>query len=313
MSQLSGRFFDEVDDFVFEAGQKGQFTAGSDYLSTMREIRAKQVLFEETFLDAAANNMKRGNSQFDYSSAASRQGSESPVIFESIKFELAVSTMARKANKYYSPYVKQIESLFCAIDTKKGKHLIRGNTLVSSVLLGFVVAQDTIKMNLEIRLVFMKLFEQNFLMKLEKLFLDSISILNNIDNKQFVDRLYSSSSSFHMPVASSCTPSKVTQHNSATDSQQLKPDSKAVESSVSDALQVVQSSADVPDFVQQMANEHWRMVLLLIGLNKGVSSLEWQEAEHVLQLLVLCSAGQIETSRFDESLLLEKLSQGLRL
>lgn len=313
MSQLSGSFFDEVDDFVFEAGQKGQFTAGSDYLSTMREIRAKQVLFEETFLDAAANNMKRGNSQFDYSSAASRQGSESPVIFESMEFELAVSTMARKANKYYSPYVKQIESLFCAIDTKKGKHLIRGNTLVSSVLLGFVVAQDTIKMNLEIRLVFMKLFEQNFLMKLEKLFLDSISILNNIDNKQFVDRLYSSSSSFHMPVASSCTPSKVTQHNSATDSQQLKPDSKAVESSVSDALQVVQSSADVPDFVQQMANEHWRMVLLLIGLNKGVSSLEWQEAEHVLQLLVLCSAGQIETSRFDESLLLEKLSQGLRL
>ena len=108
MSQLSGSFFDEVDDFVFEAGQKGQFTAGSDYLSTMREIRAKQVLFEETFLDAAANNMKRGNSQFDYSSAASRQGSESPVIFESMEFELAVSTMARKANKYYSPYVKQI-------------------------------------------------------------------------------------------------------------------------------------------------------------------------------------------------------------
>ena len=54
-------------------------------------------------------------------------------------------------------------------------------------------------------------------------------------------------------------------------------------------------------------------MLLLIGLNKGVSSLQWREAEHVLQLLVLCSAGQIETSKFDESLLVEKLSQGLRL
>ena len=86
-----------------------------------------------------------------------------------------------------------------------------------------------------------------------------------------------------------------------------------VESSVSDALQIVRSSADVPDFVQKMAKEHWRMVLLLIGLNKGVSSLQWREAEHVLQLLVLCSAGQIETSKFDESLLVEKLSQGLRL
>ena len=313
MNQLSNSFFDEVDDFIFEAGNKGQFSAGGDYLSAMREIRAKQVLFEEIFLDTAANNMERGNSQFDYSTAQSRQDSDSPVIFESMEIELAVSTMARKATKFYSPYMKQIESLFCAIEAKKEKHLIRGNTLVSSVLLGFVEAQDAVKINLEIRLVFMKLFEQHFLMKMEKLFLDSISILNNIDNKQFVDRLYSSSSSFHMPVASSCTPSKVTQHNSVAASEQLKPDSKVVESSVRDALRIVQSSAGVPDFVQQMAEEHWRMVLLLIGLNKGVSGLEWQEAEHVLQLLVLCSAGQIETSKFDESLLVEKLSQGLRL
>ncbi|PCI81902.1 MAG: hypothetical protein COB20_01185 [SAR86 cluster bacterium] len=313
MNQLSSSFFDEVDDFVFEAGKKGQFTASSDYLSAMREIRAKQVLFEEIFLDTASNNMKRGNSQFDNSPAASSQNSKSPVIFENMETELAISAMERKANKYYSPYMRQIESLISAIESKNAKHLIRGNTLVSSVLLGFVEAQHAIKINLEIRFVFMKIFEQHFLMELEKLFLDSISILNNIDNKQFVDRLHSSSSSFHMPVASSCTPSEVTDHNSATDSQQLKPDAKAVEPSVSDALRVVQSAADVPNFVQQMAEEHWRMVLLLIGLNKGVSSLEWQEAEHVLQLLVLCSAGQIETNKFDESLLIEKLSQGLRL
>ena len=174
----------------------------------MRETRAKQVLFEEIFPDAAANNMKRGNSQFDYSIATSRQGSESSVIFE--------RTMTRKANKVYSAYIKQIESLFSAIEARKGRYLIRGNALVSSVLLGFVEAQDTIRINLEIRLVFMKLFEQHFLMNSEKLFLDSISILNNIDNKQFIDRLYSSSSSFHMLIASSCTPNEVTQHNSAT-------------------------------------------------------------------------------------------------
>lgn len=313
MNQLTGSFFDEVDDFVFEAGKNGQLTEGSDYLGAMREIRAKQVLFEETFLDTAASNMERGNSQFDYSTAQARQDSESSVIFESMEIELAVSTMARKANKHYSPYMKQIESLISEIENKKGTHLIRGNTLVSSVLLGFVEAQNAIKISLEIRLVFMKLFEQHFLMKMEKLFLDSVSILNNIDNKQFVDRLYSSSSSFHMPVASSCTPSKTVQNKAATDFQQIKPDSKAVESSVSEALQVIRSSTDVPSFVRQMAEEHWRMVLLLIGLNKGVSSLEWQEAEHVLQLLVLCSADQIETSKFDESLLVEKLSQGLRL
>ena len=313
MNQLADSFFDEVDDFVFEAGKQGQFAECSDYLGAMREIRAKQVLFEQTFLDTASNNMERGNSQFDYSSPQSRQNLESAVIFESMEIELAISTMARKANKRYSAYMKQIESLISTIETKKDKHLLRGNTLISSVLLGFVEAQDVIKIDLEIRLAFMKLFEQHFLMKMEKLFLDSISILNNIDNKQFVDRLYSSSSSFHMPVARSCTPSKVTEYNLTSDSQQIRPDSKVVESSVNDALQVVRSSADVPDFVQRMAEEHWRMVLLLIGLNKGVSSLEWQEAEHVLQLLALCSAGQMKTSKFDESLLVEKLSQGLRL
>jgi hypothetical protein len=78
----------------------------------MREIRAKQVLFAKTFLDTAGNNMERRNSQFDYSTAQSRQDSDSPVIFECMEIELAVSTMERKATQYYSPYIKQIESFF---------------------------------------------------------------------------------------------------------------------------------------------------------------------------------------------------------
>jgi hypothetical protein len=36
MDQLSSSFFDDVDDFIFEAGKKGQFTEGSDYLCAMR-------------------------------------------------------------------------------------------------------------------------------------------------------------------------------------------------------------------------------------------------------------------------------------
>lgn len=313
MNQLTGSFFDEVDDFVFEAGKLGQLPEGSDYLGAMREIRAKQVLFEETFLDTAARNLEQCCTHFDSASAQSLQDGDSPVIFESMEIELAIGTMARKANKLYLPYIKQIDSLTAKIETSKDKQLINGHTLISSVLLAFVEAQGKINIALEIRLVFMKLFEQHFLMKIEKLFLDIISILNNIDNPQFVERLYSSSSSFHMPVASSCTPRKVTQPSSISDFEPAKPDSKAVESSVADALQIVRLNTDIPGFVSQMAEEHWRMVLLLIGLNKGVSSLEWQEAEHVLQLLVLCSAGQLETDQFDESLLVEKISQGLRL
>ncbi len=313
MNQLSGSFFDEVDDFVFEAGKLGQFSEGSDYLGAMREIRAKQVLFEESFLDTICKNLQQPSSHAEDFSTQSMQNSESSVIFESMELELAVSTMARKANKFYLPYVKQIASLNAVLEAKSNKQLVSGPTLLSSVILGFIEAQSLINMNLEVRLVFMKLFEQHFLMKVEKLFLDIISILNNIENREFVERLYSSSSSFHMPVAASCTPKKVTLDKSITDFQQSKPDSRAVESSVTDALQVVQKNPDVPSFVLQMVEEHWRMVLLLIGLNKGVTSLEWQEAEHVLHLLVLCSSGQVEIEDFDKSLLIEKLSQGLRL
>lgn len=92
-----------------------------------------------------------------------------------------------------------------------------------------------------------------------------------------------------------------------------KPESSAVESSVAEIVQSVRLSGDVPGFVIQMIEEQWRMVLLLIGLNKGVSSLAWQEAEHVLHILVACTAGKAQVTPFDESLLLDKISQGLRL
>ncbi len=313
MNQLSGSFFDEVDDFVFEAGKLGQLADGSDYLGAMREIRAKQVLFEESFLDTVCEKLDQIDPDANSFATESMQGSESPVIFESMELELAIAAMARKANKFYMPYMKQIESLNAAVKSSSKRQLISGSTLISSMVYGFSSAQGLVNMSLEIRLVFMKLFEQHFLLKVEKLFLDIISILNNIDNRQFVERLYSSSSSFHMPVADSCTTNVVKRPKPITDFQQLKPDSRAVESSVADALRVACENAEVPEFVSQLIEEHWRMVLLLIGLNKGVTSLEWQEAEHVLQLLVLCSAGQVEVEDFDKSLLIEKLSQGLRL
>lgn len=318
MNQLSHSFFDEVDDFVFEAGKLGQLAEGCDYLSAMREIRAKQVLFEESFLDTAYKKLERARPGASSVDVQSLSASDSPVIFESMELELAIGTMSRKANKFYLPYMKQIDSLNAILKTNTQNQLISGSTLIASVILAFAEAQGLVNLSLEIRLVFMKLFEQHFLMKLEKLFLDIISILNNIDNRQFVERLHSSSSSFHAPVANSCTPKEVTQNKAPqnkviTDFQPIKPDSRAVESSVSEALQIVHQDKNVPEFVSQMADEHWRMVLLLIGLNKGVSSLEWQEAEHVLQLLALCSAGQIEVEQFDRSLLVEKLSQGLRL
>jgi len=310
MSQLSSSFFDEVDDFLFEAGRQGQFAEGSDYLVAMREIRSKRISFDQVFLDSVSIYLEREGTAFV---APALQSSGSPVSFESMEIELASTTMARKANRYYSPYVRQIEGLNTAMVSATGDYLLGGRSLVSSALFGFSEAQQLIKLSLELRVVFMKLFERHFLMRMEKLFLDSISILNNSSNREFVERLYSSSASIHAPVVSSCTAPELIGRNQAAECKPAKPDAKAVEESVNSALLELQASEDVPGFVSQMIEEQWRRVLLLIGLNEGVSSLEWQEAGHVLQLLLLVSSGRVEVDLFEESHLVEKLKQGLQL
>ena len=48
LQQLCTDFFHEVDDFLFASGPQGQFADDCVYLKAMRELRAKQRLFEET-------------------------------------------------------------------------------------------------------------------------------------------------------------------------------------------------------------------------------------------------------------------------
>lgn len=50
MNQLTGCFFDEVDDFIFVSVQQGQFSSNDDYFGSMRELRAKQILLGKYFL-----------------------------------------------------------------------------------------------------------------------------------------------------------------------------------------------------------------------------------------------------------------------
>lgn len=55
------------------------------------------------------------------------------------------------------------------------------------------------------------------------------------------------------------------------------------------------------------------MLMLMIGLNKRVSGVEWQEAQHTMQMLVLCGGGKLTMNSYDKSLLIDKMQQGLRL
>lgn len=317
MHQLCWSFFDEVDDFIFVSGQQGRLPINSDYLGAMREIRNKQILFQRTFLHSVSVFLERENKGNHSVVQQAVQRIELPAIFERMEVELAIETMNRKANKTYKPFMKQIESLTLPIVHEERKYLAGSNALVSSALIGFSEAQNIFAINLDVRLLLMKLFEQHFLLKMEKLFLDVISILNNIDNKQFVARLYSSSSSFHVPIfastststSSSCVSEEMAAYLQGVDFERAGLDAKAVESSVDEALRSIRLLEEIPAFIDEMFESHWRMLMLMIGFNKGVSGVEWQEAQHTMQMLALCCGDKLQMN----SLLVDKIQQGLRL
>jgi len=96
--------------------------------------------------------------------------------------------MQRKTVKIYNPFIKQIDHINGRFNSNDGKKkVVAKDLLVSSALNAFAEAQHVFVLSLDIRLVFMKLFEQHFLLKMERMFLDIISILNNAQKSALIE------------------------------------------------------------------------------------------------------------------------------
>lgn len=314
MSQLTTDLFDAADDFLFSSGQKGQFGDGSTYLGAMRELRAKQKLFEDRFLDevtqAIKDSYRRGKTTG--SSAAQSGRSDSEVVLEQVELDLAMQAMERKAAKTYLPFIKQIASLQKRREASEAGLVFPNNILTRAALDAFARAHSVLALPLDVRLVFIKLFEQHFLLKMEKIFLDIISIINNADDKAFVDKLYASSSAIakrrtgEQETADSAPENEKTMIASASETQAIE---RTVDQLLDDAL----SSLPLPEIVSEIANDFWRSVLLLVGVNKGRDSREWQEARHGLALLVSAVTDKALASDADREALVAQLRQGFDL
>lgn len=197
MKSLSADLFEAVDDFLFDSGQQGQIGESGNYLTAMRELRSKQLMFEEALLDQCMQTLK----------TSYRVGSDSVSLIaqinqnhrddiEQAEVDLALQSMHRKTNKQYTQIFRQIDAIQQSTGFVDSAKIIDGRVLLESTLLAFKQAHLQVSLPLDIRIVFLKLFEQHFLMKMEKLFLDIVSILKNLHKKEFVEKLYSSSSSF---------------------------------------------------------------------------------------------------------------------
>lgn len=311
MQLLSADLFDAADDFIFASGQQGQFGEQCNYLTAMRELRAKQKLFEDKLLDSCIQSIKDSYREAYQESADSDSVQEATDagVFEQVEVDLAMQSMRRKANKTYSPVIKQIDAIQLRLGYSGQSLVIDGTSLLRAMLEGFQQAHRHLAIPLDVRLVFLKLFEQHFLMKLEKVFLDIVSILNNLHNSAFVDKLYSSSSSFNVSSAKTKHPQKkpkapVNEH---------KKQSTEIETAVDQLIIRACAESDLPEFAEHLVSRPWREVFLVVGTNKGSNSPEWLEAKHTLATLISVFGSGARLSATEQEQLIDQLRRGFAL
>jgi hypothetical protein len=311
LAQLNVEFFDEADDFLFAAGKQSQFHEENAYLRSMRELRTKQSLFDETFINDLLSRLKHS-----YSQASAHDNNQTGGLgagFERVEIDLAFRSMRRKAEKVYSPHLKQIDSLNQRLCHLSDEQVISGSALIQSSLEAFMHSQSCFSLPLEIRLVVIKLFEQHFLLRMQKPIMDIISILTNASNNEFIDKLVSSSSAFG-------TKNKRNQ-NSKADLEGRRVSlaangariSATVEEAVTDLISQLCDSHRMPLFIERMLRTQWRAVMYVVGLNTGCESSQWNEAKCSALMLSAAASQGSNIGLKEKKLLLDQIEQGFKL
>lgn len=312
LQQLIVEFFDEADDFLFSAGKQGQFEEENAYLTSMRELRTKQSFFEESFLNEFLLMLKQSQSQaggYKNTLTSASLGA----AFERVEIDLAFRSMRRKAEKLYSPHLKQIDSLNRRLCHLPSEEVISGLSLIQSSLQAFMHSQSCITLPLDIRLVFIKLFEQHFLLRMEKLLLDIISILNNVSDDKFIDKLVSSSSAFSGKKKLNQTSKADFESRRASADMTGDRVSATVEAAVTGLISQLCDSHRMPLFIERMLRTQWRAVMHVVGLNTGCESAQWDEAKDCALMLSAAASQGSKVSLKEKKRLLDQVEQGFKL
>jgi hypothetical protein len=312
LQQLNVELFDEADDFLFAASKQSQFDKENAFLIAMRELRKKQSLFEEIFVTDILLRLKQ--SQFQASALESTLTSaELGAPFERIEIDLAFRSMGRKAEKLYSPHLKQIDSLNRRLCHLSSEDVISGSLLIQSSLHAFMHSQSCFTLPLDICLIFIKLFEQHFLLRMEKLFLDIISILTNASDDKFIERLYSSSSAFGSKKKLNQTSTEGLENRRAGLTLAADRVSSTVETAVADLVSQLCDSHRMPLFIERMLRTQWCAVMSVVGLNTGCESAQWKEAKYCALMLSAAASEGANIALKEKYLLLEQIEQGFKL
>ncbi len=313
LETLCSDFFDATDDFLFSGSSKSQLTEGSSYLNAMRQLRTKQCLFEEAFLGITSATLFSKGAEADCRKAeAIRHLVESHAeIYQVLEVDLALQAMQRKAEKRNVVAIQQIDALLAQLyfhDQAARQHF----KLVVSGMWAFGEAQRVFALPVHIRLIVLKLFEQRFLVHLEKLFQDVINVIKHALVKGAFDPETQTVPKLDADEAVR----SVREVNSARDlsaSASIGTRSESVEQAVAREIAELCARPKLPAFVAELLRSKWRTVLFLVGMHRGCYGLEWRESVSTAQLLVSCADGKdtIDRQALDE--LVGKLRSGFAL
>jgi hypothetical protein len=107
--------------------------------------------------------------------------------FECVQIDLSFRSIRRQAKKFTSPHLKQIDSLNLSLSSLYDEEVIYGSALIQSSLESFMHSQSCFTLQFEIRPGFINLFEQHFLLRMEKPLLKINSSLTNASDNKFID------------------------------------------------------------------------------------------------------------------------------
>jgi hypothetical protein len=313
LQQLSIDFFDEVDDFLFSSSNSRRNSDG-DFLKSMRELRTKQSLFEQQFLEEAIAQIKQSQTAEGAGKAGIEVAKSSlGTAFERIEIDLAVRAMQRKAEKVYGHFYQQIDEHSSRASAGSQRPIIESRVLVYGVLCGFQKAQPCLLLPLEARLIFSKLFEQHFILCMGKIYGDILSILAHEEDPQFVEKLYSSSSAFNAQRKDAVANGLALAGRRTELSGAAAVAANTVEEAVAEFISQLCDSHRMPLFIEKMIRTQWRSVMFIIGLNTSCESSEWNEAKYSVLMLSAAAADGSNIGATERGLIVEQIAAGFKL
>jgi len=320
---LLGEFFDEVDDYFFTTGQNGELCSESACLNAMRELRTKQSYFEEQFLDAAIANIKQSYNAdviglagigADNDLSATAQTDDG---MGDVEVDLALHAAQRKSGKHHTAIIQRIKNLQGGASDSPPILLVDPEVILQSIDVGFCKAHLLLTLPLELRLLFIKLFERHVMLRLDRIYQDVISIIHNANDPAFVEKLYSSSSAFQRASKKAEPEEEKTVLYSTKDHGEHQAASERstahVRQAVDELLAAVCDGREIPDFLEQVIKAQWREIIFLVGLHRGTTSLEWSEARHAMSLLVTVADQGLPLEKHDYERIKEHLENGFSL